>query len=95
MATTYNTALFGALNTAGLRVIPLDTFTLLREIVASPAEYGFGNVTGTACNPQITASSVTCSPLNYATPSAADTYAFADGVHPSSKACLLYTSRCV
>ena len=86
LATTYNTALFGAINTAGLRVIPLDTFTLLREIVASPAEYGFGNVTGTACNPQITASSVTCSPLNYATPNAADVYAFADGVHPSSKA---------
>lgn len=86
LATTYNTALYGAINTAGLRVIPLDTFTLLREIVASPAEYGFGNVTGTACNPQITASSVTCSPLNYATPNAADVYAFADGVHPSSKA---------
>jgi outer membrane lipase/esterase len=86
LATTYNNALFGAINTAGLRVIPLDTFTLLREIVASPAEYGFGNVTGTACNPQITASSVTCSPLNYATPNAPDVYAFADGVHPSSKA---------
>jgi outer membrane lipase/esterase len=86
LATTYNNALFGAINTAGLRVIPVDTFTLLREIVASPAEYGFGNVTGTACNPQITASSVTCSPLNYATPNAADVYAFADGVHPSSKA---------
>lgn len=86
LATSYNNALFGAINTAGLRVIPLDTFTLLREIVASPAEYGFGNVTGTACNPQITASSVTCSPLNYATPNAADVYAFADGVHPSSKA---------
>jgi outer membrane lipase/esterase len=86
LSTTYNTALFGALNSAGLRVIPLDTFSLLREIIASPAEYGFGNVTGTACNPQITASSVTCSPLNYVTPNAPDTYAFADGVHPSSKA---------
>jgi len=86
LATAYNNALFGAINGAGLRVIPLDTFTLLREIVASPAEYGFGNVTGTACNPQITASSVTCSPLNYASPNAPDVYAFADGVHPSSKA---------
>ncbi len=86
LSTTYNTALFGAINSAGLRVIPLDTFTLLREIIASPAEYGFANVTGTACNPQITAQSLTCSPLNYATPNAPDTYAFADGVHPSSKA---------
>lgn len=86
LASTYNTALFGGLASAGLRVIPLDTFNLLREITANPAPYGIGNVTGTACNPQITASSVTCSPLNYAAPGADQSYAFADGVHPSSKA---------
>ncbi|MFD0739245.1 autotransporter domain-containing protein [Lysobacter koreensis] len=86
LATTYNTALFGGLASAGLRVIPLDTFHLLQEIVASPAAYGFGNVTGTACQPQITAQSLTCNPATYVTPNAPDTYAFADGVHPSSKA---------
>ena len=86
LATTYNTALFGALSNSGLRVIPLDTFHLLQEIVSNPAPYGIANVTGTACNPQITASSLTCSPANYAAPNAADTYAFADGVHPSGKA---------
>lgn len=86
LSTAYNNALFGALSSNGLRVIPLDTFHLLQEIVTNPAPYGISNVTGTACNPQITASSLTCSPLNYATPNAADTYAFADGVHPSGKA---------
>ena len=86
LSTTYNTALFDAINTAGFRVIPLDTFTLLREIVASPAEYGFANVTGTACQPQITANSLTCNPTSYVTPNAPDTYAFADGVHPTSRA---------
>lgn len=86
LSTTYNNALFGGLATAGYRVIPLDTFNLLREITANPAPYGITNVTGTACNPQITASSLTCSPLNYANPNAPDTYAFADGVHPSSRA---------
>ncbi len=86
LSTTYNAALFGGLNAAGLRVIPLDTFTLLREVVANPAPYGFTNVTGTACQPQITASSLTCSPATYVTPDAADTYVFADGVHPSSRA---------
>lgn len=86
LSTAYNNALFGALSSNGLRVIPLDTFHLLQEIVTNPAPYGINNVTGTACNPQITASSLTCSPLNYATPNAADTYAFADGVHPSGKA---------
>ena len=86
LSSTYNNALFGGLATAGYRVIPLDTFNLLREITANPAPYGITNVTGTACNPQITASSLTCSPLNYANPNAPDTYAFADGVHPSSRA---------
>jgi outer membrane lipase/esterase len=86
LSTAYNNALFGALSSNGLRVIPLDTFHLLQEIVSDPTPYGISNVTGTACNPQITASSLTCSPLNYATPNAADTYAFADGVHPSGKA---------
>jgi len=86
LSATYNTALFDAIDTAGFRVIPLDTFTLLREIVASPAEYGFANVTGTACQPQITANSLTCNPTSYVTPNAPDTYAFADGVHPTSRA---------
>ena len=86
LATTYNNALYGAISTAGLRVIPLNTFTLLQEIVASPAAYGFANVTGTACQPQITANSLTCNPTSYVTPNAPDTYAFADGVHPTSRA---------
>lgn len=86
LSATYNTALFDAIDAAGFRVIPLDTFTLLREIVASPAEYGFANVTGTACQPQITANSLTCNPTSYVTPNAPDTYAFADGVHPTSRA---------
>ena len=85
LATTYNNALYGGIAASGLRVIPLDTFNLLREITANPAPYGITNVTGTACNPQITASSVTCSPTN-TIPGAAESYAFADGVHPSSKA---------
>ena len=86
LSVTYNDALFNGLAGAGLRVIPMDTFHLLQEIVADPARYGFSNVTGTACQPQITAQSVTCNPGSYVTPDAADTHAFADGVHPSSKA---------
>ncbi|WP_462115941.1 SGNH/GDSL hydrolase family protein, partial [Lysobacter xanthus] len=83
LSTQYNTALFGGLATAGLRVIPLDTFHLLGEVIASPAQFGITNTTGTACNPQITASSLTCNPGTYANPSSPYTYLFADGVHPS------------
>lgn len=86
LSTTYNTSLFNGLASSGLRVIPLDTFNLLREITASPAAYGFGNITGTACQPQITANSLTCNPSSYVTPNAPNTYLFADGVHPTSRA---------
>jgi len=80
LAAGYNAALFGAIGGAGLRVIPLDTFSLIAEISAAPSTYGFTNVTGTACG---AVSSLTCSPANYVTPGAAENYAFADGVHPS------------
>lgn len=86
LATAYNDALFDSLAAAGLRVIPLDTFHLLQEIVADPAPYGFANVTGTACQPQITAQSLTCNPATYVSADAPTTYVFADGVHPTSAA---------
>ncbi|MEG2803757.1 autotransporter domain-containing protein [Stenotrophomonas sp.] len=81
LAKAYNDALFGGLKAAGLQVIPVDTFHVLQEIVASPGTYGFSNVTSPAC---LTASSLTCNPTSYATPNAASTYVFADGVHPTS-----------
>ncbi len=84
LAKAYNDALFGGLKAAGLQVIPLDTFHLLQEIVASPGTYGFSNISGTACQPQITAQSLTCNPTSYVRPDAASTYMFADGVHPTS-----------
>jgi outer membrane lipase/esterase len=81
LAKAYNDALFGGLKAAGLQVIPVDTFHILQEIVASPSTYGFVNATGKAC---LTATSLTCSPAAYATPDAYQTYVFADGVHPSN-----------
>ncbi|WP_187770707.1 autotransporter domain-containing protein [Cognatilysobacter lacus] len=83
LSNSYNNALFGGLASAGVRVIPLDTFHLLNEVIANPSQFGITNVTGTACQPQITASSLTCNPTTYVNPSAPYTYLFADGVHPS------------
>ena len=85
LSSTYNTAMYGALAQNGYRVIPLDTFTMLREVVASPATYGLRNVTQTACLPP-GASSLTCNPSSLVSPDAASTYLFADGVHPSAAA---------
>ena len=85
LASGYNTVMYGALAQAGYRVIPLDTFNMLREIVASPATYGFRNVTQTGCLPP-SGSSLTCNPTSYAAADAASAYLFADGVHPSGGA---------
>jgi len=88
LANTYNTALYAGLAGQGLRVIPVDTFHFLQEVTANPAAYGFANVTSVACRaqPGVGASSVFCNPNSYVTPSAADTYLFADGVHPAARA---------
>ncbi len=89
LANTYNQSLYGGLQKAGVQFIPLDTFSILREIVASPSEYGFRNVTDTACKPNAQlgdAGVITCNPLNYAAADAANTYVFADGVHPTTAA---------
>ena len=86
LSTNYNNALFSTLAAQNLRVIPLNTFTLLREVVANPGAYNLRNVTGTACQPQITAQSLTCNPTSYVTPDAPQAYAFADGVHPTTAA---------
>lgn len=81
LAKTYNDALFGGLKQAGLQVIPVDTFHLLQEIVADYRSYGFVNATQPAC---LGASSLTCTPPTSVAPNAANTYVFADGVHPST-----------
>lgn len=83
LSVAYNNALYSGLASAGLRVIPMDTFSLLREIAASPSAYGFVNATSPACNIE---SSLTCSPFNLVAPRADENYVFADGVHPTTGA---------
>ncbi|WP_147652540.1 autotransporter domain-containing protein [Vulcaniibacterium gelatinicum] len=78
---TYNTTLFNGLQQAGVRVIPLDTFHFLREIAAAPSAYGLVNVTAPACG---STSSLVCTPGNLVAPGANETFAFADGVHPTT-----------
>ena len=84
LSASYNAALYAGLNAAGVRYIPLNNFALLNEVVANPGLYGFTNVTGTACQPQITANSLTCNPTSYVSPTAPNDYVFADGVHPTT-----------
>lgn len=78
----YNQALLVGAKSAGVNIIPVDTFSLLREVKANAAAFGYTNTTGTACGAM---SSLTCAPANYVAPGASETYLFADGVHPTGK----------
>lgn len=88
----YNTTLFTGLQAAGLKVIPVDTFSFFNEIMASPSSYGFTNTTGIACGPLppvTTAQTITslfCYSGTLTAPNADRTYVFADAVHPTSAA---------
>ncbi|MGZ5100939.1 MAG: autotransporter domain-containing protein [Usitatibacter sp.] len=84
----YNTTLFTGLQSAGIKVIPVDVFSLLTEVKANAAAFGFTNTTGIACGPfpPITTSGNAqfCLPTNLVAPNADQTYLFADGVHPTT-----------
>ena len=77
---TYNTTLNLGLANAQNGIIAVDTYALFKEILADPSKYGFSNVTDRACG---LTPSLFCSPASYVTPTANQTYAFADGVHPT------------
>ena len=79
----YNTVVQKALVAYGANVIAIDTFGLINEVVANPSLYGFTNATTPACT---TPTSLVCSPATLVSPNAANTYVFADGVHPTTGA---------
>jgi outer membrane lipase/esterase len=81
LSQTYNHELFTQLSAQGISVIPIDTFNLLRLIVANPTRFGFTDVTTPACTG--VASSLICNASNYAAGSNQN-HLFADDVHPST-----------
>jgi outer membrane lipase/esterase len=84
----YNTTLFSGLAGAGLRVIPIDVFSLGAEIAANPAAYGFSNSTGIACTStapgSTSVSSLFCNPGTLVNAGAPESYVYADSVHPTT-----------
>ncbi len=86
LAGLFNSTLNAGLASAGLQVIQVNAFKLLQEVVANPSAFGFTNVTSVACT---TASALNCTPATLVTPDAALTYAFADGVHPTTGLALI------
>jgi len=83
LANLYNQSMYNGAVATGANIIPLDTFSLLQQVVANPTAYGFTNVTQPACT---TASSLVCGSSNLVVPGANESYFFADGIHPSGRA---------
>ena len=76
----YNSTLSSGLSGAGLQLISVDSNKLFNEILASPASFGLSNVTQPACT---VPTSRLCTTSTLVAPNAGQTYAFADGVHPT------------
>ncbi|NMF90595.1 autotransporter domain-containing protein [Aromatoleum petrolei] len=81
LSSAYSQVLYGGLAAARIQVIPLDTFSLLREVGADPARYGFANVTTPACG---ATPSLVCTSADFVAPDADQSFLFADSVHPST-----------
>src|SRR5450755_4393034 len=75
----FNSTLEAGLTAHKVDIIPINVLGLFNEIIANPAPFGQTNVTTQAFT---TASSLNCTLATLVAPNAAQTYAFADGVHP-------------
>ncbi len=81
LSSFFNTTLFGGLDASGIPTMRVNAFALLNEVLAIPASYGFLNASTPACG---ATPSLVCTSANFVTPSAAQTFVFADGVHPTT-----------
>jgi len=80
ISSLFDTTLNAAVGHLGFQVITMNTGGLLKEVTSNPSAYGFVNATTGACT---TSSSFTCTSATLVAPNAAQTYVWADGVHPS------------
>ncbi len=83
LSEAFNTTLKQSITDKNLNVVLLDTYALINEVVATPMAYGFTNAQNKAC---ATTGSLYCSPATLVSTDAANTYVFADGVHPTTAA---------
>jgi len=86
LSNLFNSTLDATLAAAHVQVIRVNQAALLREIVADPAAFGFTNVTLPVCT---TDSSLNCTPSTLRDPAGNLTWAFADGIHPTTGLALI------
>jgi outer membrane lipase/esterase len=83
VSVSYNQTLNAGLAATGANILSVNTYALFNEVLANPAAFGFVNTTVPACT---TSSSHDCNANTLVTPTAAQNYLFADGVHPTTAA---------
>lgn len=89
LSSNYNASVATALRDSGVTVF--DTASLFAQAIASPASFGFVNVTYPACTSYstpgdpATLSALLCSHNTLVAPAADQTYLFADGLHPTAR----------
>ena len=81
LSSFYNSTLNAGLDSLHIDIIKLNIFGLFNEVIANPAAFGFSNATSVACT---TSSSLLCTSSTLVAPGAAQSYVFADGVHPTT-----------
>src|SRR5207244_1472552 len=86
LSSLFNTTVNAALATAHLQVIQVNSFALLNEIIANPSGFGFVNVTTPVCT---TATALNSTPATLRDPPGPLTWAFADGIHPTTGLALM------
>src|SRR3546814_15509255 len=85
LAAAYIDALFGGLAAHGLRVIPVDTFHFLQEVLADPGFYCFATLTLAGCGVQpapAADSSPFCQPGSHGHPHLHPLHPLHHRVHP-------------
>jgi outer membrane lipase/esterase len=83
VSVSYNQTLNAGLAATGANILSVNTYALFNEVLANPAAFGFVNTTVQACT---TSSSHDCNASTLVSPTAAQNYLFADGVHPTTAA---------
>jgi outer membrane lipase/esterase len=77
----FNTTYNAALDASGVQAIRLNTFAFFNEVLANPAAFGIVNTTTSACTvPQ----SLYCTSATLVSPTAPQTFLFADTAHPTT-----------
>lgn len=86
LSALYNSTLKTALDAQGVNYLWIDVFSWFQGVIANPAANGLTNTSGVACNLALTNNtSLFCSSATLVVANADMTYAFADGVHPTTK----------